>query len=128
MYRIRVCFCLYGTFLPATRISHQIQIRIGLIIELICESVKIYVFRNPESNCWTAYQCFIFASIQTPQCSVASPYLVSLKNMCFQNNMYAEATLGEFVISLVLVISCEPVKVESESRNFSGEQRVYRWQ
>ena len=27
--------------------------------------------------------------------------------------------LGEFTISLVLVVSCEPVKVESESRNFS---------
>ena len=35
-----------------------------------------------------------------------------------------EATLGEIAISLVLVISCEPVKVESESRNFSEEQRV----
>ena len=42
---------------------------------------------------------------------------VSLKNMCFQNNMCAEATLGEFAISLVLVISCEPVKVESEIGN-----------
>ena len=30
--------------------------------------------------------------------------------------MYAEATLREFAISLVLVISCEPVKVESEVR------------
>ena len=77
-------------------------------------------FGNPESLCWTTYQCLIFASIQTPQCSVASPYHVSLKNTCFQNNMCAEATLGEFAISLVLVILCEPVKVESESRNFSG--------
>ena len=33
--------------------------------------------------------------------------------------MWAETTLGEFAISLVLVILCEPVKVESESRNFS---------
>ena len=61
---------------------------------------------------------FNFASIQTPQCSVASPYHVSLKNICFQN--IAEATFGEFAISLVLVILCEPAKVESESRNFSG--------
>ena len=30
----------------------------------------------------------------------------------------------EFAISLVLVISCEPVKVESDSRNFSEEQHV----
>ena len=38
--------------------------------------------------------------------------------------MWAEATLGEFAISLVLVILCEPVKVESGSRNFSEDQRV----
>ena len=44
----------------------------------------------------------------------------SLKNMCFQNNMRAETTPGEFAISLVLVISCEPVKVETESGNISG--------
>ena len=54
----------------------------------------------------------------------ASPDHVSLKNMCFQNNMCAEAPLGEFAISLVLVILCKPVKVESESRNFSEEQHV----
>ena len=38
--------------------------------------------------------------------------------------------MGEFAISLVLVISCEPVNVEIESRNFSAleEQLVYRWQ
>ena len=45
------------------------------------------------------------------------------EHMFFQNNMCTEATLGEFAISLG-----EPVKVESESRNFSEEQRVYRWQ
>ena len=44
--------------------------------------------------------------------------------MCFQNNMCAKATQGEFAISLVLVISSEPVKVESESSNFSEDQRV----
>ena len=43
----------------------------------------------------------------------------SLKNMCFQNKMCAEATLREFAISLVLVISCEPVNVETENRNFN---------
>ena len=40
--------------------------------------------------------------------------------------MYAEVTLGVFAISLVLVISCEPVKVESERRNFLEEQHLYR--
>ena len=44
---------------------------------------------------------------------------VPLKNACFQNNMCAETTLGEFAISLVLVISCEPVNVETERRNYS---------
>ena len=40
--------------------------------------------------------------------------------------MCAEATLGEFAISLVLVISCEPVKVESASRNFNQPRlRIY---
>ena len=54
----------------------------------------------------------------------------SLKNTCFQNNMCAETTIGEFAISLVLVISCEPVSVETESRNFSAleGQHIYRWQ
>ena len=46
-----------------------------------------------------------------------------LKNMCFQNNLFAETTLGEFAISLVHVISCEPVNVETESRNFSTLKR-----
>ena len=83
-------------FLPTTRISHPFRIRRRLIIELICESFKIYAFRNQESTCWTAYRCFIFASIQTLQCSVASPYHVILKIACFQKNMWAEATLVEF--------------------------------
>ena len=52
----------------------------------------------------------------------------SLKNTCFQNNMWAETTLGEFAISLVHVISCEPVNVETESMNVSTfeAQHVYR--
>ena len=54
----------------------------------------------------------------------------SLKNMCFQNNMCSETTPGEFASGLFLVISCEPVNVETESRNFSdlNGQCVYRWQ
>ena len=43
----------------------------------------------------------------------------SLKNTCFQNDMCAETTLGEFAIILVLVISCQPVNVETEISNFS---------
>ena len=48
------------------------------------------------------------------------PFTMSfLKNMCFQNNMCPESTLGEFAISLPLVNMCEPVNEETESRNFS---------
>ena len=36
----------------------------------------------------------------------------SLKNTCFQN-MCAESTLGELAISLVLVILCDPVNIET---------------
>ena len=43
----------------------------------------------------------------------------SLKNTCFQNNICPETTLREFTISLVHVITCEPVNVETESRNFT---------
>ena len=41
----------------------------------------------------------------------------SLRNTGFQKNLYA---VGELTIGLVLVISCEPVKVETESKNFSA--------
>ena len=68
-------------FLPVTRSFHPFRIRRGLIFELICESIKIYEFRNPDSTCWTAYRCFIFASIETPKCSVASPYQVFLEDL-----------------------------------------------
>ena len=52
----------------------------------------------------------------------------SLKNMCFQINMCAETNLWEFAISLELVILCESVNVETESRNFLAlkAQGVYR--
>ena len=56
--------------------------------------------------------------IETPQCSVALPYHVFLEEHMFQNNMCTETTLGEFANRLILVISCEPVNVETESRNF----------
>ena len=39
---------------------------------------------------------------------------------CFQDSMCAETTLREFAVSLVLVILCEPVNVETESRNCSA--------
>ena len=112
--------------LPVTR-SYPFLIRRHLIFELICESIKIYAFRNQDSTCWTAYQCFIFASIETPQCSVVFPFYV-LKKACFQNNICAKTTLGEFAIRLVLLISCEPVNVETESGNFSDLEvkLVYR--
>ena len=59
-----------------------------------------------------------------------SPFHVFLEEHVFQNNMCAETTPGEFAIRLILGILCEPVNVETESRNFSDleVQRVYRWQ
>ena len=56
---------------------------------------------------------FIFALIQTPQ-QLRPLTMSSLKNTCFQSNMYAEITLREFAISLVFVNSCEPVNIETE--------------
>ena len=75
-------------------------------------------FRNPESTCWTAYRCCIFDSIAPQQLRPLT--MSSVKKTCFQNNLCAETALGEFAISLVLVISCEAIKVETESRNFSA--------
>ena len=43
-----------------------------------------------------------------------SPYHV------FLDETLGFRTLGEFAISLVLVISCEPLNAETESRNFSA--------
>ena len=47
-YRIGACFCLYHTFLHVTGIFHPFQIKRGLILELICESIKIYAFWNHD--------------------------------------------------------------------------------
>ena len=77
------------------------------------------LLNNPESTCWTAYQCFIFVSIQTPQ-QLHPLSILSLKNTCFQKKKCAKTAVGEFAIGLVFVISHEPVKVKTESRNFSA--------
>ena len=74
-----------------------------------------WISSQTPCNMYDVYLFDILFTIQTPHCSVVSPYHASLKNTCFQNKMYAEATLGEFAISLVFVISCEPAKVGSES-------------
>ena len=70
----------------------------------------------------------LFASTQTPQ-HLCPHTMSSMKNACFQNNIWAENALGEFAISLFLIISFEPVSVETESMNFSAleAQYVYRW-
>ena len=70
----------------------------------------------------------LIASIETPQCSVASPYHVFLEEH-FYRTICAQGPLSESLLSIWLfVISCEPVNVEIESRNFSDllAQRVYR--
>ena len=67
---------------------------------------------NPESSRWTSYQCFVLPQYKSP--TVAFSYHV------FLEETYVFRTLGEFAISLILVISCEPVNVEIENRNFSA--------
>ena len=69
---------------------------------------------NPESSCWTVYQCFINVSIQTAQ------QLRPLANISSKNTFFRRICAGSF-----LVISHEPVKVETESRSFSA-QHVYK--
>ena len=109
--------------LQCSSISNQKTLDISLF-ELICESAKIYVFRNPESSIWTGYGYLIFDSMQTPQ-QLRPLAMSSLKkhDMCWP----LSGSLLLF-IRLVLVFSCEPVNVETESRNFSAleAQRVYR--
>ena len=100
MYGIQVCFCLNVTFFLVTHSFHQFRYRRCLIFELICEPVKIYAFRNPESTCRTAYQCFIFASIQTPQCSVVSTYHIFLEEHMFSEYVRRDHS-REFAISCV---------------------------
>ena len=63
--------------------------------------------------------------LETPQCSVASPYHVFLEEHVFSIISAQRPLPGS-----LLTILCEPVNVETESRNFSDleAQRVYRWQ
>ena len=42
--------------------------------------------------------------------------------MCCQKNLFTKTAVGEFAIGLERVISCELVKVETESRNFSASE------
>ena len=86
-----------------------------MILELIFESVKYYAFQN-LLDCLSLFPFWLIPNTPIFSCVPMS----SSKNMCFQNNMHAATTPGEFAISLVLVISCEPVNVETESRNISG--------
>ena len=62
-------------------------------------------FRNPESKCWIAHRCLIFASIQNSQqlCPLA---MSSLKNTCFhiqeslpqfENRIMARCMYGAYV-------------------------------
>ena len=59
--------------------------------------------------------------LKHPNVQLRSLSMSSLKNMCFQNNMCAETTLMEFAISLVLVISCEPVNVETDFSDLEAQ-------
>ena len=54
-----------------------------------------------------------------------SPTVVSPNDFLIEEHMFFRRSCA--LIGLVFVISCEPVKVETESRNFSAleAQRVY---
>ena len=104
-YQIWVCFCLYGTFLPVICSFHPFQIRRRLIFELICEFLR---FRNQDSSNARLVIDVLYC-INTNSPTVAPPYYV----------FRVFTTIAEIAIRLVLVITCEPVNVETESRNFS---------
>ena len=88
--------------------------RRGLIFELICESAKMYVFKKFRINLLDCLSMFYFC-LNTPP-TVASPNHFILRICVFRKNL---CTVEDFAIGSVLVISCEPVKAENESRNFS---------
>ena len=74
-----------------------------MVFELILwifQSLFVWVMQNQP--CWTAYRGFIFVSIHTPQqlCPLA---ILSLKITCFQKNVCAKTSVGEFAISLFFI-------------------------
>ena len=77
-------------------------------------------FRNPELSAGLLIDVLFLLQYKLPNVHLHPLTMSSLKSTCFQNDMCTETTLGEFDISLVLVILCEPVNVETESRNFSA--------
>ena len=86
-------------------------------------------FRNPESSAGLLISILFLLQYKLPNVQSHLLTMSSLKKKCFKN-MYTETPLGEFDITLVLVIFCEPVTFETESRNFSAleAQCVYIWQ
>ena len=70
-----------------------------------------------------------FCLHRNSQYSVASPYHVLLEQHTF-SEQYVHRDHSRGVCYQILVVLCEPVNVETESRNFSdlGAQSVYRWQ
>ena len=59
---------------------------------------------------------------QTPLQLRPLAIIFSLKDMCFRRI----CSLGVNAICLVRVISCEPVRVETESMNFSEDSMFYK--
>ena len=130
MYRIRVHFCLYDTFLPVTCRFHPFWMTLDIWNDLwIDQTLCISEIQNHPTGLLIDV-LFLLQYKLLDSCVPLS--CLPWRNTCFQNNMCAETTLWEFASSLFLrlVISCEPVSVKTESRNFSvlDAQRVYRWQ
>ena len=62
---------------------------------------------------------YIYFYLNTNSPTVVPPTVISsLEEHYFQKNLFAETAVGEFAIGWDRVIMCEPVRVETVSRNF----------
>ena len=100
--------------------AYKVAVHKHLIFEMICEATKSMHFSNLNQPARLHINLY-FILIQTIQlCPLA--IIFSLKNMCFKRI----CSWGVNTIRLVRVISCEPVRVETESMNFSKDSMFYK--
>ena len=104
--------------------EHFYQFRTSrhLIFEMICKSTKSLCISNLNQPARLAYQSLFFLDTNYPTVASLSDLLFSLKSMCFRRI----CSWGVNAIRLVTVISCEPVRVETESMNFSEDSMFYK--
>ena len=100
---------------------HQFRTSRHLIFEMICESTKIYAFSNLNQPARLHINLYFFLIQTTLQLRPLAIFF-SLKNMCFRRI----CSWGVNAIRLVRVVSFEPVRVETESMNFSEDSMFYK--